>query len=131
MNHRVFILALCLILLSGCALNYHSNRLDKELQSKGILCGEISLIVQGKERCDLIHRETIDIISLFDEGNTGNSSKETKFQKIDIDITSALYPYFYLSLNPGLYDENRRMIEKILDQYEKHGYCFWKLLLTR
>ncbi len=27
------------------------------------------------------------------------------------------------------YDENRRMIEKILDQYEKHGYCFWKLLL--
>lgn len=27
------------------------------------------------------------------------------------------------------YDENRRMIEQILDQYEKHGYCFWKLLL--
>jgi RimJ/RimL family protein N-acetyltransferase len=27
------------------------------------------------------------------------------------------------------YDENRRMIEKILEQYEKQGYCFWKLLL--
>lgn len=27
------------------------------------------------------------------------------------------------------YVENRRTIEKILDQYEKHGYCFWKLLL--
>jgi RimJ/RimL family protein N-acetyltransferase len=27
------------------------------------------------------------------------------------------------------YDENRQMVEKILDHYETHGYCFWKLLL--
>ena len=34
--------------------------------------------------------------------------------------------YFPKALN---YVENSQMIEKILDQYEKHGYCFWKLML--
>jgi RimJ/RimL family protein N-acetyltransferase len=29
------------------------------------------------------------------------------------------------------YNENYRMIEKILDQYKKYGYSFWKLLLRK
>lgn len=104
MQNRIFILAVCLILLSGCALIYHRNRLDKELQTKGILCGEISLIVQGKERCGLIHREMIDIISPLDDNDIRNGRKELKFQRLDIDITSALYPFFYLPLSPGVYE---------------------------
>jgi RimJ/RimL family protein N-acetyltransferase len=27
------------------------------------------------------------------------------------------------------YDETKQMIYKILDHYEKYGYCFWKVLL--
>jgi len=43
-------------------------------------------------------------------------------------LTSNLQVMRYLpkALN---YIENSQMIEKILDQYEKQGYCFWKLML--
>jgi len=27
------------------------------------------------------------------------------------------------------YDETRQMLDKILDHYERHGHCFWKVLL--
>ena len=27
------------------------------------------------------------------------------------------------------YDETRKMIQKIIDQYTDYGYCFWKVLL--
>jgi [ribosomal protein S5]-alanine N-acetyltransferase len=32
---------------------------------------------------------------------------------------------------PGVlsYDETREMIQKILNQYDEYGYCFWKVLL--
>jgi len=34
--------------------------------------------------------------------------------------------YFPAMMN---YDETNQMIDKILNQYAKYGYCFWKLLL--
>ena len=55
-----------------------------------------------------------------------------KMNKRDADslfqLTSNLQVmrYFPKALN---YVENSQMIEKILNQYEKHGYCFWKLML--
>lgn len=55
-----------------------------------------------------------------------------KINKSDADLLYQLNSnrqvmrYFPKVMN---YNENHRMVEKILDHYEKHGHCFWKLLL--
>jgi RimJ/RimL family protein N-acetyltransferase len=55
-----------------------------------------------------------------------------KFENHDIDLLyqltrdQQLMHYFPKVLT---YPETVQMVEKIINQYEQYGYCFWKLLL--
>lgn len=52
-----------------------------------------------------------------------NSDADLLFQ---LTSNQQVMKYFPKVLN---YTETNQMIDKILNQYEKYGYCFWKLLL--